>query len=456
MSNPKLTIGMAFWNDYAGVWAMVDALRRYHDLRQVEIVLVCNNPRGTAYRRLEKRVADWSLGNRGCRLIPFGDIAGPALAKDAVFRNATGEAVWVLDAHCTVAPGSVAKAIAYFDAHPDTNDLYCGPLVYDNHGTRSTHLNDQWGGGMRGTWGLAWKAPSGEHVSVLSDDGKVKFVTLVQQRPWQHELNGSEFAGHEVRLNEAGFRALGFNDDDEFEIPAQGCFSFACRREAWLGFNDMFRGFGGEEYYLHDKYRTAGRRVVSLGFLNATHRFADDDIESPEGPRNRADQLRNTIIGRLELGQSLEPARKHFVAIGATTDDRWAETVERMAQAQSVLSGDGKSLLAKAQAATAKPPLLRRIGNFSRAAIAHAMNGAPTCTDEEIAARHAICQGCELYKPDEQAPDVGVCTHRDCGCTIQMGRRFVTKLGWRDQTCPLGKWPELDKQPHQPDDSQHQ
>src|SRR5262249_3238072 len=40
----------------------------------------------------------------------------------------------------------------------------------------------------------------------------------------------------------------------EFEIPMQGLGLFACRREAWPGINPRFRGFGGEEGSLHEKF----------------------------------------------------------------------------------------------------------------------------------------------------------------------------------------------------------
>ena len=52
----------------------------------------------------------------------------------------------------------------------------------------------------------------------------------------------------------------GLADDPDappFEIPMQGMGLFACRRAAWPGFNQAFRGFGGEEWYIHEKFRRA-------------------------------------------------------------------------------------------------------------------------------------------------------------------------------------------------------
>ncbi|MGL1784034.1 hypothetical protein ACSTG0_23510, partial [Vibrio parahaemolyticus] len=58
-----------------------------------------------------------------------------------------------------------------------------------------------------------------------------------------------------------------------FEIPMQGMGLFACRRDAWAGFNPDFRGFGGEEGYIHEKFRQRGGKVLCLPFLRWMHRF---------------------------------------------------------------------------------------------------------------------------------------------------------------------------------------
>jgi hypothetical protein len=62
-------------------------------------------------------------------------------------------------------------------------------------------------------------------------------------------------------------------EGDPFEIPMQGLGVFSCRKGAWPGFNPMFRGFGGEEGYIHEKFRQAGGRCLCLPWLRWTHRF---------------------------------------------------------------------------------------------------------------------------------------------------------------------------------------
>ena len=84
------------------------------------------------------------------------------------------------------------------------------------------------------------------------------------------------------------------------------------------------------------------------------------------------------------------------------------------------------------------PPIITRIKNFSKAAIAHLTAGMPTCTQEEINERFAICKECPLFiKNGEEA---GVCSHKSCGCNLNLEMVFLNKLGWRREKCPLDKW----------------
>lgn len=86
------------------------------------------------------------------------------------------------------------------------------------------------------------------------------------------------------------------------------------------------------------------------------------------------------------------------------------------------------------------PPLWRRLANFSRASIIHAVHLFPTCDEEEIDRRFGICQQCPLFLRHQINPQIGACSHKDCGCSITGLPRFISKLGWLDQHCPLRKW----------------
>ena len=90
----------------------------------------------------------------------------------------------------------------------------------------------------------------------------------------------------------------------------QGLGLFACRRDAWPGLNPRFRGFGGEEGYLHEKVRQAGGRVLCHPDLRWAHRFT-----RPSGPPYRPtweDRVRNYRLGWGEIGWDVTPMEDHF------------------------------------------------------------------------------------------------------------------------------------------------
>ncbi|MBI3839593.1 MAG: hypothetical protein HY288_16860 [Planctomycetia bacterium] len=91
----------------------------------------------------------------------------------------------------------------------------------------------------------------------------------------------------------------------------------------------------------------------------------------------------------------------------------------------------------------AAPSLFKRIKNFAPALITHARHGFPKCTQEQMDARHAICRACPggFYIRDIENPNLGICGHKDCGCSAGREERFLNKLGWADQACPIGAWP---------------
>lgn len=75
--------------------------------------------------------------------------------------------------------------------------------------------------------------------------------------------------------------------------------------------------------------------------------------------------------------------------------------------------------------------LTQKAKNFAFATAKHIAAGSPTCSDEEIGRRHDICLGCEFFKANS-------CSK--CGCPISRDRKFISKLAWADQSCPVGKW----------------
>ena len=251
-----LTIGMATYNDFNGVYFTLQALRLYQDLRDTEL-LVVDNYGCPATKQL---VEGWV---HGARYVLATEVRGTAAAKEWVFREARGEAVLCCDSHVLFAPGAIRRLKEYYREHPDCPDLLQGPLVYDDLQTISTHFEPVWRGEM---WGI-----------------------------WQTDPRGQDPEG------------------EPFEIPMQGLGAFSCRKGAWPGFNPMFRGFGGEEGYIHEKFRQAGGRCLCLPWLRWTHRFGRP--AGIEYPLTVEEKLRNYLIGHAELGWDLTPVLAHFSEI---------------------------------------------------------------------------------------------------------------------------------------------
>lgn len=75
--------------------------------------------------------------------------------------------------------------------------------------------------------------------------------------------------------------------------------------------------------------------------------------------------------------------------------------------------------------------LVQKAVGFVTSAAKHVAAGMPAATDEEVARRFSICQGCEFY-------DGTACSK--CGCPVVREKRFVSKLSWANESCPVGKW----------------
>ncbi len=76
------------------------------------------------------------------------------------------------------------------------------------------------------------------------------------------------------------------------------------------------------------------------------------------------------------------------------------------------------------------PGVVQQVVNFAGAVARHVAGGMQTVTEEEYQARLAVCQGCEHFK-DNQC--------RQCGCRV--AGDLMAKARWKEQRCPLGKWP---------------
>jgi len=254
----KLTVGMATYDDYDGVYFSLQALRLYHPeiIEETSFLVIDNHPDGPCAESL-KALEDTTPHYR---YVPFNSHSGTAASKNLVFTEADGEFVLCMDCHVFVVPGALQRLLRYFEAHPDTSDLLQGPLVHDDLATIATHFRPDWGSGMYGCW-------------------------------------DTDERGRDP-------------DAPPFEIPMQGMGLFACRRSVWPAFNTRFRGFGGEEGYIHEKFRQGGGRTLCLPFLRWMHRF-----RRPMGVpyTNRwEDRVRNYLIGFRELGLPTAGLESHY------------------------------------------------------------------------------------------------------------------------------------------------
>lgn len=248
---PALTIGMATYDDFNGVYFTLQALRLYQDLADTELLVIDNF--GCEHTKA------FVEGIAGARYVLATEVVGTAAPKDLIFREAEGEAVLCCDSHVLFASGSIRRLKEHYQQNPGSRDLLQGPLVNDNFDV-STHFEPVWRDQMWGTWATD---PRGQDP-----------------------------------------------EGQQFEIPMQGMGVFSCRKAAWPGFNPKFRGFGGEEGYIHEKFRQAGGRCLCLPWLRWMHRFV-----RPAGvpyPLTVEDKLRNYVIGHAELGLDLTPVLTHF------------------------------------------------------------------------------------------------------------------------------------------------
>ena len=336
----KLTIGMAVYDDFAGIWFTINALRVYHAtaMKECELLVVDNHPGSEQGQALKRWVEGWVAPTQAARYIPFPDPPGPALAKDQVFRQARGAAVLCMDSHVLLGSNAVQRLIDYYDANPTTTDLHHGPMVLDSFGSVQTHLDPRWRGVDLGTWGFAWRCPCGamrfsviDHQPGPTAHPENRYRMLLQQtQPTPtlrcakcgFELPAMSWIQHEGRLIALGCQPVGLGPDDPpFDIPGHGCGLFSCRREAWLGFNPHFRDFGGEEYYLAEKYRQAGYKSRLLPFLRWHHLFKDNKAPYPLSLYSK---VRNYVLGHQELGLPLDEIKTVFVQPGLMCEGDWA------------------------------------------------------------------------------------------------------------------------------------
>ena len=308
----KLSIGIAHHNDFSGAWFTIQDIRKellFNDrkdlLDQIEFVIVENdadseNAISLKNFSVNNLAKDRSLSYNICR------IEGTSSSRNTIIDNASGEFVLVLDCHVLLCPvlSTIEKLIQFIDDNPDDSNIYCGPLVGDDGESIYTHFTGEWSGSNFGKWSLAWQCECENYYFEKKSDKYMKDL-----------LTGELFSKcpkcELEYLDERSYKPCGHNFTTPFEIGSQGLGCFFINKNHWLGFNKHHRGFGGEEYYIHEKYRKSGRKAICLPFLKWMHRF-----DRPDGIKYKLEIehiIRNYIIEFTELGLDLSPLFDHFV-----------------------------------------------------------------------------------------------------------------------------------------------
>jgi hypothetical protein len=260
---PKsLTISMATYDDYDGVYFTIQALRLYHWLpAQTEFIILDNNPTSDHGRALAK----FADGLEGVRVIEVTDRRSSFIKYD-IAKHAQGDVILGLDCHVLLQPGFIDHMMTYWDYNPDSRNMLTGPLLYNGLTNTSVKMLPQWRGDDFGCWG---------------DDKKAMSEGL----PFEVEMQG------------------------------MGCFSFL--RKHFPEINPAFSGFGAEEWYVAEKTRQNGGKVICHPKLGWNHRF---EWPKRSFPLCLEDKVRNYYRGWRELYGSDDHAmmrimRMHWLTV---------------------------------------------------------------------------------------------------------------------------------------------
>lgn len=258
---PKLTIGMACWDDVEGTFWTLSILRQFHvpyysHLRdQVELLVVDDMP--TEQRELRHLC---NLAN--AKYVHKPKNMGPAHAKSSVFEEASGEYTLLLDSHVLCLPGSVEHLLNGIDAGSIGNDIWSGPLVSENGGIIATELLPRWRGEFFGIWDT-----------------------------------DQDIVNKKVK-----------------EIRGMGSAFFCMKTRNFIdieGFPKEFRGFGGEELILSEinRKKTGGRHMCHDA-LRWQHRFYKPKPVTYALTVN--DKFKNYVVGFYKAGWDTDAVRKYF------------------------------------------------------------------------------------------------------------------------------------------------
>lgn len=257
---PRFTLGMCVHNDIDGVYFSCQGNRLLNPIidSEGEIIIIDNQPDSPDGKQT-KKFSD--AASKVVRYIPYTEKQSTSI-RNLVFDHARAPIVICIDSHVLLPTGGIQAVLNYLEDPHNQNSpkLVQGPMYDDQLDKLYTHWNDLWNAGMQGRWELDNRA--------IDPNGK------------------------------------------PYPIYAQGLGCFAARKEHWLRFNENFRGFGGEEVYIHNKYRKAGGECICIPAFRWVHRFyRAQKVKYIDGLDNR---LFNYLVGAFELQQDTAPILEYF------------------------------------------------------------------------------------------------------------------------------------------------
>lgn len=405
----QLSIVMATYDDSKGVITTIQNIRlnNVELLERIKFVVVDNHP-GTPHSTEIQNFLGWM--GAGHRYIPMESPVGTSAPRNLAMASALTDWRMCIDSHVYFPPGAISKVLDYIDANPESNDLLSGPILKDDLTVMATHFQDVWNENMWGIWGLDEKGINPENPP--------------------------------------------------FEIPAMGLGLFLCHGSAWNhvgGFSEKFKGFGGEEFYIHKKFYRAGYRCLCLPFLKWWHDFHRVTTPYPASMWNIA---RNYVIGHDELGLPFDNIIKTFVDTGKVPRNEWLQLIANPSNPPELPNGITPQFVAAnmgnpnplapeqvnpqpparfrlvlgngpnnekriVEVQSVPPSLLQQGWNAAKALGSFIADGLTTVSTEEYERRLSICDTCE-HRADNRC--------NLCGCFLEL------KAKGRAFDCPANKW----------------
>jgi len=236
-----LTIGMATYDDYHGVYFTIQALKLYHPVCQtdrVEFLVIDNNPE-SKHGGETKKFVESIKGT----YIPYTKKKS-SFIKYEIANLAAGKYVLQMDCHVMLYPEAIDYLLKYFNDNKDCKNLIQGPMGHNSLKNINTHWEPRFRGHMYGIW------------------------------------------GHDQKSYDKG---------NPFEIPMMGMGLFAYEKNNFPKISKYFNGFGGEQGVIHEYFKKNGGKTICIPQLKWIHRFGRPD--GVKFPLTLDDRVYNYFLG---------------------------------------------------------------------------------------------------------------------------------------------------------------